>query len=225
MYFAGRPSNFRFVIPGNSEAACRRHYPLRPQTETEGSPVLSLYFLGEAIERDGEVLELPPSRKTRDCCLSRRHWPGASARPAVLLLWICRTIRGALRWSLSRASPAGRRANTAPNPDAGRCVRFDGADVESISDLRRQHSALETGNTGELALLAEGFSGVSPNDLSDCHEFHLVHRQCAGGTAPSARSAQPQEFARRSGGGTPHARHCCRSSPMMKVPDTHRALS
>jgi TolB-like protein/DNA-binding SARP family transcriptional activator len=153
---------------------------LRLQTETEGvPPVLSLYFLGETrIELDGEVLELPPSRKTRGLLAYLAVTGRAHRRDRLCsLLWdLPDDPRGALRWSLSKLrrlvdEPTRHRILT-----QGDAIRFDGADVHvDILDLRRRALlALETGNTGELALLAEGFAGefLADNNLLDCHEFH-----------------------------------------------------
>jgi len=141
--------------------------------------VLSLFFLGETrIERDGVALELPPSRKTR----ALLAYLAVAARPhrrerLCSLLWdLPDDPRGALRWSLSKLrrlvdEPGVSRIRTQRDS-----VRFDGTDVEvDVLDLRRRAArALEAGNAGELALLADSFTGdfLAGNDLPDCHEFH-----------------------------------------------------
>src|SRR5688572_32092541 len=93
---------------------------------------LALKFLGDlTIARDGEALELPPSRKTRSL-LAYLALTGRAFRREHLceLLWeVPDDPRGSLRWSLSKL----RRLvddETRERIVADRLtVRFDGSDV------------------------------------------------------------------------------------------------
>ncbi len=157
-----------------------RHDPCAVETESEGgSPVLSLYFLGETrIERDGAALALPPSRKTM-ALLAYLAVTGRAHRRDRLcsLLWdLPDDPRGALRWSLSKLRRLVDEPTQSRILTQRESVRFHGSGVAiDILDLRRRAAqALESGNRAELILLAGDFAGefLADNGLSDCHEFH-----------------------------------------------------
>src|SRR5215469_16327583 len=124
--------------------------------------MLSLHFLGETrLLRDGAMLELPPSRKTRALLAYLAVTGRAHQRERLCsLLWdLPDDPRGALRWSLSKLrrlvdGPGASRIDTQRDS-----VRFDVADVQvDILDLRRRaFRALETGHVDEMALLADRF--------------------------------------------------------------------
>jgi len=140
--------------------------------------VLYLHFLGEArILRDGAMLELPPSRKTRALLayLAVTGRPQRRERLCSLLWDLPDDPRGALRWSLSKLRGLVDEPGRARIVADRETVRFDprGAYID-IVDLRRRASVgLETATTEDLASLAEGFGGefLAGLELPDSHEF------------------------------------------------------
>jgi DNA-binding SARP family transcriptional activator len=140
--------------------------------------MLGLQLLGEVqVFRDGQRLELPPSRKTRALLV----YLVATARPhrrerLCTLFWeIPDDPRGALRWSLSRLrglvdEPARKRIVASRES-----VSFDAADTDI--DLVTLRSRTSKGFLGlpaeELQRLALMFRGefLEGIDLPDLHDF------------------------------------------------------
>ena len=143
---------------------------------------LRLRFLGDlATFRDGEPLELPPSRKTR-ALLAYLALTGRSFRREHLcdLLWeVPDDPRGSLRWSLSKL----RRLvddDTRERIVADRLtVRFDAADVAidvlELADLV-QHR-LDTATVEELEAAASAWCGTPLEglELPAFHDYSVWH--------------------------------------------------
>jgi len=141
--------------------------------------MLSLHFLGETrLLRDGAMLELPPSRKTRALLayLAVTGRPHRRERLCSLLWDLPDDPRGALRWSLSKLRVLVNEPGAARIVANRETVRFDpqGAHID-ILDLRRCASGgLKTAATDDLASLAERFGGefLVGLEFPDSHEFH-----------------------------------------------------
>jgi TolB-like protein/Flp pilus assembly protein TadD len=141
--------------------------------------VLRLHFLGETrIERDGAVVELPPSRKTRALLAYLAITGRAHRRERICsLLWNRPDDpRGALRWSLSKLRQLVDEPGAARLLTRGETVSFAAGEAQiDVLNLRhRAARALETGAADELAALAREFGGefLAGDELFDCHEFH-----------------------------------------------------
>lgn len=141
--------------------------------------MLSLRFLGEPrVERDGRVLELPPSRKTR-ALLAYLAITGRLHRRERLcaLLWeVPDDPRGALRWSLSKIRALVDEPGM-PRIVADReAIKFDarGARVDVLDLRRASGSALDRMATRDLAEIAGTTAGefLEGHDLPESHEFH-----------------------------------------------------
>lgn len=141
--------------------------------------VLSLRFMGEVrVERDGQVLELPPSKKTR-ALLAYLAVTGRMHRRERLcsLLWdIPDDPRGALRWSLSKIralvdEPQGLRLVADRET-----VRFEPRDTHiDVLDLRSaSQSDVATISSERLRQVASTSAGefLEGHELPDSHSFH-----------------------------------------------------
>jgi DNA-binding SARP family transcriptional activator len=143
-----------------------------------GEATLELRFLGEMeVLRDGQRLDLPPSKKTRALLayLALTARPHRRDRLCGLLWDVADDPRGALRWSLSRLraivdEPGRPRIHTARDS-----VAFDlgGARADVLALKARCASGLEGASAAELRGLAGEFRGelLEGLDLGDFLDF------------------------------------------------------
>ena len=140
--------------------------------------MLSLRFLGEIdLQRDGEPVSLPKSRKTVAllaylAVTGRRH---RRERLCALLWELPDDPRGALRWSLSKLRAA------VDSPDRKRIVAdrnsvsfdIEGAYVDVSAVRAAQTHGIDTLATPRLQQLADAFRGefLEGFDLPNCPEF------------------------------------------------------
>ena len=142
------------------------------------APTFELRFLGEMeVLRDGQRLDLPPSKKTRGLLayLALTGRPHRRERLCSLLWDVADDPRGALRWSLSRLRAI------VDEPDRPRIraprdsVAFEaqGARVDILSLRQRCAAGLERSPLEELTALAAEFRGelLEGLDLGDFLDF------------------------------------------------------
>ncbi|HEX6999163.1 MAG TPA: AAA family ATPase [Gammaproteobacteria bacterium] len=184
---------------------------------------LTLKFLGDlAIVRDGERLELPPSRKTR-ALLAYLALTGRSFRREHLceLLWeVPDDPRGSLRWSLSKLR------RLVDDDDRERIVadrltvRFDATDVEidalALTDLA-QHG-LETASVEELEAAAAAWCGTPLEGLElpafhDYSAWYMGERERATGHQTRLLSALLERLAAEPQRAVQHAHTLVRIAP------------
>jgi len=146
-------------------------------------PALKLYFLGELkVVRDGQVLKLPPSKKTRALLAFLALNKRAYRREQLCeLLWeIPDDPRGSLRWSLSKLRRlVDDDAVTRIIADRNQ-VSFDAVDVEiDVNDLhalakKLNKEGVEAVSTDELVKAASQLDGhfLDGLDLSNFHDFY-----------------------------------------------------
>jgi DNA-binding SARP family transcriptional activator/Tfp pilus assembly protein PilF len=141
--------------------------------------VLSLRFLGEPrIERDGQVLELPPSKKTRALLayLAITGRPHRRDRLCSLFWEVPDDPRGALRWSLSKIRGLVDEPGTARIVADRDTVAFQaqGARVDLVELRRKLAGAFDSATTEELGAAAGAFAGefLEGLELPENHDFH-----------------------------------------------------
>ncbi|TDG15393.1 hypothetical protein E2F43_03945 [Seongchinamella unica] len=152
---------------------------------------LQLQVLGDLeVIRDGSVLPLPPSRKTRGLLayLALNNRPQRREQLCELLWEIPDDPRGSLRWSLSKIRKLVDDEQQ-PRIIADRStVAFDTADVEiDVLDLHRATDDLAHASVDELVRLAEQNQGVFLQGL-DLPDFHDYHAWCIGERERAIRS-------------------------------------
>jgi DNA-binding SARP family transcriptional activator len=148
-----------------------------PAAVAAAEPLLKIRLLGElCIERDGERLALPPSRKTRALLAwlvleSREH----TREQLCALFWDTPDdLRGALRWSLSRLRPLvdGREPRLFADRER---VRFEATtasvDLSEVQALSTK--GLAAASLAELQAAADAFRGelLEGLDLSEAFRF------------------------------------------------------
>ncbi len=178
--------------------------------------MLSLRFLGEPrIERDGQLLEMPPSKKTRALLayLAITGRPHRRDRLCSLLWEVPDDPRGALRWSLSKIRGLVDEPGT-PRIIANReTVRFDaqGARID-VFELRRMSTGdLEAMEAEDLASVAGASGGelLEGHDLPECHEFHawcIAEREEARASRTRILSTLVERLKSQPEAALPHAR-------------------
>ncbi len=142
-------------------------------------PSLEIRLLGELrVDRDGDRLDLPPSKKTR-ALLAYLVATGRSHTRDQLcaLLWDGPDDpRAQLRWSLTKVRPLVDGAKVQRLRADREHVAFHAAgseiDLEIVRELGRRGFAEVT--TDDLAAAADRFTGsfLEGLDLSSCHQFH-----------------------------------------------------
>jgi TolB-like protein/Flp pilus assembly protein TadD len=178
---------------------------------------LNLRVLGDIeVERDGEPVALPPSRKTR-ALLAYLVVTGRPHRRDRLcsLLWdIPDDPRGALRWSLSKLRPLVNEPGAPRIVTDKETVAFEAANAQiDLFALRaRLADGVDAVSTAQLQDMVAAFRGdfLEGLDLSDCHDFQswcVAEREQARSlrkdilnTLVARLSAQPAEvlpYARR----------------------------
>lgn len=184
---------------------------------------LELKLLGEfRVLRDGTVLPLPPSRKTRALlaylCLNRRRF---RREHLCELLWeIPDDPRGALRWSLSKLRrlldvpdrPRVIADRSAVEVDA-RDVLIDVAELYALAN-----ESLETASVADLEEAASRYRGTFLEEL-EFSNFHRFHSWCIAEREQSVRAqaAVLRELVGRLADAPeralPHARALCEITP------------
>lgn len=141
--------------------------------------MLTLQFLGEPrINRDGEALKLPPSKKTRALLayLAITGKPHRRERLCSLFWEIPNDPRGALRWSLSRIRDLIDEPGIVRVVSDHETVRFEAHDAcVDVLDLRGASDALLSEiSTERLSAIVSGINGefLEGGDLRECHAFH-----------------------------------------------------
>jgi DNA-binding SARP family transcriptional activator len=178
--------------------------------------VLSLHFLGPTrVERDGEVMGLPPSRKTRALLayLALTGRPHRRERLCSLLWDIPDDPRGALRWSLSRIRAL------VDEPDLRRIVadrdtvRFDahGALIDVLNLRWASGGGLGTIPTEDLEAVATGSDGelLEGEEFPEHHAFHswcIAEREEARAARVRVLSALVKRLGSKPRKALPHAR-------------------
>jgi DNA-binding SARP family transcriptional activator/tetratricopeptide (TPR) repeat protein len=153
---------------------------------------IQLHLLGELeVVRNGQVLDLPPSRKTRGL-LAYLALNERSMRREQLceLLWeIPDDPRGSLRWSLSKLRKLVDDEQHQRIVADRSSVRFDGCDLEI--DVQSLHQLAENGldqtATDDLEQAVERYRGgfLEGLDLPDFHDFYTW---CIGQREHATRS-------------------------------------
>lgn len=142
-------------------------------------PVLSLHFMGALrVNRDGQALQLPPSKKTRALLayLAITGKPHRRERLCSLFWEIPDDPRGALRWSLSRIRSLVDGPGILRVVTEHETVRFEARDARvDVLDLRAAAEALSSEvSTERLNAVLGGIGGefLEGGDLRECHAFH-----------------------------------------------------
>jgi DNA-binding SARP family transcriptional activator/class 3 adenylate cyclase/predicted ATPase len=141
--------------------------------------VLSLRFLGQIrVERDGMLLALPPSRKTRALLayLTLTGRPHRRDRLCSIFWEVPDDPRGALRWSLTKLRALVDEPSRIRILADREAVGLDpaDADIDVLRVRERFQAGLESATPDQLSELAAGFRGelLEGLDLPDCLEFH-----------------------------------------------------
>ncbi|MGH6760565.1 MAG: hypothetical protein ACRECW_03110 [Phyllobacterium sp.] len=141
--------------------------------------MLSLHFLGAPrVNRGGQVLKLPPSKKTRALLayLAITGKPHRRERLCTLFWEIPDDPRGALRWSLSRIRDLVDEPGIVRVVANHETVRFEAHDARvDVLDLRQVSDALPSEiSTERLSAVVSGIDGefLEGEDLRECYAFH-----------------------------------------------------
>ncbi len=176
---------------------------------------LRFHFLGDlTVLRDGAVLALPPSRKTRALLAYLILNPRSFNREHLCeLLWeIPDDPRGSLRWSLSKlrrlVDDPGRRRIVADRLS----VRFDASDVVvDVAALKAlANSGLGTASVETLEDAAALYRGnlLEGIELSSLHQFHawcIAERELASRAQAAVLGALVERLAAQPLRALPHA--------------------
>ncbi len=184
---------------------------------------IKLSFLGDLeVVRDGQVLPLPPSKKTRALLAYLALHPRTFNREHLCdLLWeIPDDPRGSLRWSLSKLR------RLVDEPDKPRIVAdrlavgFDatGVDIDVIALRGLVEQGVEQASTETLEAVATRYRGMFLEglNLSDFHDYHswcLAERERAERAQATVLAALVERLADAPDRALPHVRAQVRLLP------------
>lgn len=140
---------------------------------------LRIHVLGAlAVERDGELLQLPPSKKTRALLayLALTARPHRRDRLCAMFWAVPDDPRASLRWSLTHLRPLvdsqDRKRVIADRESVS--LDLDGASVDLVTWRAALRGGVEELSTEKLREVAEALAGevLEGLDLTDCQEFH-----------------------------------------------------
>jgi TolB-like protein/Flp pilus assembly protein TadD len=183
--------------------------------------VLELRVLGElAICRDGAVLRLPQSKKTRALLayLALEGRPVRRERLTTIFWEVPDDPRGALRWSLSKLRETVGPSQIVADRDS---VAFEPADtavdlatVRALDRAGLDKAPLEALEAAAGAFRAELLSGL---DLPDCHDFQIwlaAMREEAAALHRRLLQALVRREAAQPARALPHARRLVELDPL-----------
>lgn len=183
---------------------------------------LELNFLGELeVVRDGEVLPLPPSKKTRALLAYLALQPRPFRREQLCeLLWeLPDDPRGSLRWSLSKLRRLVDDSSCARIVADRASVAFDPTDVRiDVVSLERLAEGLPGAATEVLEQAAADYRGnfLEGLELSSFHDFHawcMAERERVNRAQAAVLGALTERLADDPARALPHARALVSTAP------------